>query len=67
MLDEQGLPIGAMASAGPDAYPFAAEVVFSDWRNDFSHLIGVRRINAAVRGTFNEKPLVWNAGSGRYE
>lgn len=67
VLDERGLPIGELASAVPDEKPFGTEVIFSDWRNDFPHRVDVRRINQAVSGTYNEKPLVWNAGSRRYE
>ena len=67
VLDASDAPVGQLASAVPDGPPGTSVVSFTDWRNGFPHRIQVRRINAAVRGTFNEKPLVWNAMRKQFE
>ena len=67
ILDARNVPVGELAAAVPGGPPGTTIVSFSDWRNNFPYRIDVREVNAAVFGTYNRKPLVWNPNRRKYE
>ena len=67
VVDRSGNVLARLGVSFPYDDPGETRIAFSDWRRGFPWRIDVRRINAAVFGTYSLDPLIWDPRTRGYE